>query len=262
MIDSIAFDPFSTRNGVMPESKETIAPKADLLGNMCAERYNEFQSAIEKREWTDSGYPSKLDCYRFYKSDLEELVLSPFEIIVASKQLLAQGSTRYLGQFLTYLIQISYNNGYNNFQLENMCIPKQSGFHYIGAYLIGKEDAPLRLSVSEDVTNGFGYGAKNCEFTLAGDANDMLGEDAEGCRFIVVGRCRDFAGFAAKGSIFRLEGGFKDELGYESKGCIFETHNPLLYEGMCREFSEHNLVTDARARLLGANDEILEASER
>jgi len=146
-------------------------------------------------------YEEKLNDPSLHHEDLTE-VLTPSEINSFLQTTQQFGDHKYYfwktGKILSTLLQSSYNQGYNHFNLETNNLSKISGI----GHLIGKEENHLVLSVQGDVGN-VGRRIQYSIFTINGVVEGGFGAHALNSTFIFNGPNRGDLGFGAEDCTFK-----------------------------------------------------------
>jgi len=184
-------NPFNNQKSQkMPEKEGKVEIEKDMLVERTLELYRTEQI------WNETIIDSVYD---------EMYVLNPPQIDILLQRILKETEKRpryidrgILGasRFITGLIQKSYDNGHNNFQLT-------TGGRLINCFqLKGKEDNRLKLTIKGNALNDTGTGSENCILSVEGNA---------GVNF----------GFRSKNSIFNLEGNTGGSCGQHSERCTY-----------------------------------------
>lgn len=194
---NLALNPFD--RGKKPEYIDEIV--VDETVRKAVDKFNKVLPKFIKLNTKDMEVSYKM--FKRYKWP----VLTPNEIYVVHNLIPA---TYYSGPFMSILVGNSFNEGYNDFFLENSS-------DYVGMFLIGKEDNRLRLNVEGDCGQGFGLKARYCDFTINGNSGWDLGAQAKDCSF----KARDV----------------DDKCGTDTERCSFEVNNS---GHCCGQYSEHS----------------------
>jgi len=164
-------------------------------------------------------------------------------------------------EFLSWLIQNSYDNGENNFVLETgettpnyLCVrlkgqknnPIRIHIEGSAGYYLGLETEYAEFIVLNDVRSNTGEKSKHSKYIILGDADTGLGDSSEHCRFYVHGKT--LSGFAsdAQNSTFIL-----NKLYNMIDGDILPLHTTHLTPSENNIFITTNKETYKKFRLLG-----------
>ncbi|MBI4447466.1 hypothetical protein HY643_00650 [Candidatus Woesearchaeota archaeon] len=110
---------------------------------------------------------------------LQSYLIKPAQIKKFNKKFdaeeLIEVKRRCLGVFISSLIQVSYNQGFNDFEFE------QVDADYFGAFLKGKKDNPIRIKAKKVWGDELLHGAKYCSL-IAKELNTIYTlQDAVSC---------------------------------------------------------------------------------
>jgi len=133
---------------------------------------------------------------------------------------------RLTGFYLSYLIQLSYNLGHNNFNLTTGKTAIKSILYEIA----GTKEKPLNVRVLGDVFE-CGIGSKYVDAQIDGMAGGYLGELSENSSFNVNGSVLSFCGMSAQFSNFVISGNTGIDLGIDSKKCKYTVEGKILSIG-------------------------------
>ncbi len=123
------------------------------------------------------------------------------------------------GLFISKLIQSSYNNGYNDFELN---IKDLDQINSLGRYLKGDKDNRIRIKLIGDAGNATGAESEHCEFIVEGNVDKAYGNNATNSFFYTTGNVDDWCGSNAIDCSFYIE---KDM----GNWCGNETNNSRFY---------------------------------
>ncbi len=114
-------------------------------------------------------------------------------------------------KFLNFLIQDSYEAGFNDFLIDTRLIDKK--IEYVCNVLDGRADDPLKITIRASKTN-IGYYSRNCIYHIIGEEN-IIGQEAEHSKFIIEGE-NERIGFHSNECDFNIDGNVK-KCGEQSK---------------------------------------------
>lgn len=84
-----------------------------------------------------------------------------------------------LGDYISKLIQTSYDVGHNNFVLHT----QDTEINWLGFDLKGTPKNKINLTIHGNVGTYFGFGSENCNFIVNGGVNKNLGFNSIDCTF-------------------------------------------------------------------------------
>lgn len=183
-----------------------------------------------------SGVKFSIDDYLLVCNSKDKAItpvgLAPAQIMEVYNNL-KHYDTNLLGRYMAYLVQWSYQSGYNDFELE---IEKPLDSF---GWIIAKKDNPLRVKIDGDMKSFLGYKSKYVEFVVDGDVGYTLGDEAVNCSFkakrsgILCGRnarnCNFdvestdiYCGVNARDCEFIIRKDFESSLGHGAYNCTFK----------------------------------------
>ncbi len=161
-------------------------------------------------EWFNEAYLNE-----DYLDDHFTEPLTPFELNLFLQMTLlyekAENYSRATGYLFNYLMERSYEAGFNDFILDTTNL--HHPLHALGA-LKGVEDNPLQLTINGNVGTLVGCGARYAHIRVYGNAGSDFAYKAEHCRFW-------------------LSGNLEPTWNYSSN-CLFLTDNKLSYDTLCK----------------------------
>jgi len=161
------------------------------------------------------------------------------------------------GDFLTKLIQDSYNNAHNSFVLDT----QDAQIGDLGYGLKGKEDNTLEVTIKGSVGEYFGWESKQSIFTIKGNvrdncashsekstfniegyAGDQLGKSSQHSSFHIKGDVGEWCGSQSEYSSFTIEGNFQICCGWMSEHSTFQSSNKETYKKLKIVVGEENVI--------------------
>ena len=121
------------------------------------------------------------------------------------------------GDFISKLIQNSYNAGHNEFALNTQTLE----IGYLGTRLEGTKERPIRITITRDVGLGCGLYSKNSIFNIQGNAGEYCGWASENSTYNVQGNTERSCGLYSENSTFNIQGNTDDNCGESSKNSTF-----------------------------------------
>ncbi|MBW3015906.1 hypothetical protein KY330_05785 [Candidatus Woesearchaeota archaeon] len=198
---NLALNPFS--NGKNPENIDKVEVSKELEKQIeeIYHVYKIYQTII------DHSALNARDTYEALKH-LDALVALPDIAIYMLSQKMGRG-----GVLLSRLIQISYDNGYNNFMVH--------GIDRLGYYLQGKYRDRIKVHINGNA-EGIGEASHYCDFYVHGSAGYGTGMDALKSRFYIDGDC--WVGSHPRSCRFEVDGSirFHNSFGLYPKDCTFK----------------------------------------
>ena len=157
------------------------------------------------------------------------------------------------GEFISKLIQNSYDKGYNNFILNTKSLIE---IHSIGDKLEGAEKKPIEVTIEGNTKNLCGYRSKNAIFNIKGNTGEWCGEESKNSifniegnaggncgkystnsTFKIKGNVGDYCGTFSKYSTYSIEGDVADDCGYHAENSTFNIEGNI--GNRCGNQSEH-----------------------
>lgn len=130
------------------------------------------------------------------------------------------------GNFLTALIQKSYEQGNNGFEIDVRLFkagPPPHKVDCIGYFLKGEEDRKLELTIIGDGGTNWFHDAKNVKASVQGNVGSHFAPSAVNSEFYVSGSALGwFGGIHPKNSVFTAGGSVGMLCGQSAEGCTFE----------------------------------------
>ena len=143
------------------------------------------------------------------------------------------------GMFLSCLIQISYNHGYNHFFLDTKNVSTISG---LAAFIIGQEQKPIHITIHGNVGNSLGNCAQHSIFTLNGSALEMCGFGAYKSIFTFNGGIGHNFGLRADLSTFILNDIVAETFVDKAFSCTFKTSKLEYIEKLKKNIPKGNTL--------------------
>jgi len=173
-------------------------------------------------------------------SRLKRKILTPSQIDIFLQKIIDKTTfekinSQLTGEFLSRLIQYSYNKGYNGFVLhaQDTQIPN------LGYELKGRDENRLEVCIK-------GYGGYHCGqqskqsiFTIEGDVGQNCGDNSEQSTFNIEGDAKRECGYQSKQSTFHIGGNVRGRCGNESKEGIFHIKGDA--PEWCGSFAENGV---------------------
>jgi hypothetical protein len=117
----------------------------------------------------------------------------------------------YFGLFLSKLIIDSYNQGFNNFELNIF-----GNCDYLGYYLCGTPENRLKLNISGDCGSNLGICSSFVDYDITGSIGNYFGAKSENITLKLIGNCGDCCGIISKNFALELYGDSGNHFGNES----------------------------------------------
>lgn len=193
-----------------------------------------YQTAKEYYDQFKGKYQSKADSYI---SELDLGVLNGGQIDIVLQKLIHSEEllpNRFVGFFLTRLIQDSYYGGHNDFVLTT----RDSLIDSLGYNLKGTLERKLELHVRGNIGSNFGPYAQHTVLVAEGNVGAFCGSSSSFNSFLIKGNARNHCGFYSHYNLFTIEGGVG--------GCCgrLSHHNTFSFYGdvgdSCGHNSHHN----------------------
>ena len=220
------------------EENRPLAVQGSLVLSALIQEYKQLISHPAR----DHSWVQIEELYRL--TEHIDVILTPEEIRTLTPVILfteGESDLGFRGVFLNRLIQNSYNQGYNNFNVDLLTIATL----HVGSYLNAEEKRPLRLSVKNgkgflyaahannlhlDVNIevfGYAHSVKNSQIMIEGNAATGLGNHSYRTTFHVKGNVYNALAKDAQESTYIIDGDF--EVGPNSqyslnsaRQCIFK----------------------------------------
>ena len=244
-------NPFGGRiRGKAPEEEQEVhIVRDDAVGRMI-QKHNHFLKSSEEDfhfdEATDVLTPSQIAnlIMLMQREDPKIFNYSKFGLYPG-------------GKFLSQLLQLSYNRGFNEFTLPL----GDSRIDHLCTGLKGRSKTPLEVSIQGKAEYRFGAGSKYTLLRIYGDAGQNLGVYAHNSIFHVYGSVGDLCGASAVECIFYIHEDVRGEIGYLRDNHTFMIHNTFYLGGTvdtiskdahsCRFITPYRKVFDHIVECLG-----------
>lgn len=161
---NLALNPFG--KGKRPETVDDVKLCEELEGQV-NEMFKVYKVFSTIAHCEGSGYDVK---YK-WAVNLDLVALPPPALYILSKKMDDHG------EFLSRLIQVSYDNGYNDFIVH--------GFNCLGVMLKGRQDRYLNVTVKGNAGIFLGADIEYCDFTVEGSTSYGFAKRAYRSRFVV-----------------------------------------------------------------------------
>ncbi|MBT6402445.1 hypothetical protein HOK09_03220 [Candidatus Woesearchaeota archaeon] len=148
---------------------------------------------------------------------------------------------RYLGYFISKLVDNAFIAGHNNYQIDLVDLPP------LDEVCLELRDRdlgyPLVVNVVGNVGSDFAWGAEKCRINFEGNANHYFCANVKDSEIYARGNMGSDAFEEISGSIVRIEGDFQN-LGYNIDGSIFKTADEYLLKKLLDSKSGIKLGSD------------------
>jgi len=237
-------NPFANKESASPDNIEKkVTAKRDGKLEAAFNKYNR----LEYRE--SDGKSDEYIESRFKEiAKLNPETLTPAQIDIFLNRVIKETKpwkleAAFTGMYLSYLIQLSYNSGHNDFhlttadsKLDDLLIEvggsekRRLKAHIFGQYCsdVGRRAKYLDLVVDGRVGH-IGIDASYSSFNVNGDVSTMCGWASMYCDFVVTGDVDEIIG-DSQHCTYTIEGKFSGLSNV--RNCTFQTHNPETYEKM------------------------------
>ncbi|GAG50666.1 unnamed protein product, partial [marine sediment metagenome] len=171
---TLALNPFSKREGKEPEKEKKVELEVDETVERIFEGYKKLRDTREYNELKEGT--SKLE------------VLKPAQIDkllqwIRSETPRDKVENWITGDFLTGIIQDSYDAGYNDFVLTTA----DTEINEMGNGLEGTEENPIKLDIKGIAGYRCGDNSKNSEFNIEGNVEGNCGSKSKNSTFNIKG---------------------------------------------------------------------------
>ncbi|MBI2669407.1 hypothetical protein HYX14_06210 [Candidatus Woesearchaeota archaeon] len=122
------------------------------------------------------------------------------------------------GLFLNSLLQNSYDAGHNDFQLNTK---STKPLDYLGAFLEGTKEKPIRLTITGNVGDWCGQESTNGIYTLNGNVGEWCGWGSTYGTYMITGDVGRRCGYYSTNGIYTINGNVGASCGFGSKHGIY-----------------------------------------
>jgi len=240
----VLVNPFANNESESPDNIEKKFPaKRDGKLEAAFNKYKRLEYRVEKLETEEESEKRFMEI-----SKLNPEILTPAQIEILLGRIINEcpkwkfedGLT---GHYLSYLVQLSYNVGHNDFhltvgdsKLDDLLI-EVGGLekNRLKATILGhyNSDIGRRAKYLDVVVDGraghIGIDASHSSFNVHGDVSTMCGWASMYCDFVIAGDVDEIIR-DSQHCTYTIEGKFMGLS--KTRECTFQTHNPETYEKM------------------------------
>jgi len=215
-------NPFNNHNyQENPEKERKVEFEKDKLVEKTLEQYK----TVELNEHSTMGDVRKqmsqfeLQTLKPAQIDhaLQRIIKENQEYKKASKSSINRLESAYTGEFLSDLVQKSFENGNNNFILNT----QDAAISTLGHQLKGTPEEPIQITIQGNTGHNCGYESERCEFYITGNTGNSCGVESKDCRY-------------------DIQGDIGDWFSVTTKRCTFISSNKKTYEKMKRALTKYD----------------------
>jgi len=241
----LALNPFEgKKTGRKAEREEKIELELDEKVERVLEQHRQLNSIK--------------DYYKTEKTlkNLEYEALNPTQIDIILQRIMKKLEEEHwpIADFLSKIIQKSYDAGYNNFTLTT----KKTQIDFLASELKGKQENPLQITIQGNTgdlcgeelyectfniqgNTGYELGAKseNCTYNITGNTQRRCGIFSTNCKYNIAGNTEELCGQSSENCTYNITGNTGDRCGHTSENCTFTTPNEKTYKKILKDVKNY-----------------------